>query len=87
MFAILVYDAGVKRDPKVLKLCRRYLTWVQNSVFEGELTEAKFRKLQKELESVINRDEDYIIVYLLENTRYSTRISMGTPKANEGFIL
>ncbi|WP_101494345.1 CRISPR-associated endonuclease Cas2 [Sulfobacillus thermosulfidooxidans] len=45
MFVILVYDAGVKRDPKILKTCRKYLNWIQNSVFEGELTEGKLKKI------------------------------------------
>ena len=34
MFVILVYDVGEKRVAKVLKICRKYLTWVQNSVLE-----------------------------------------------------
>ena len=35
-YFIAVYDINVKRGPKMLKLFRRYLNWVQNSVFEGE---------------------------------------------------
>ena len=50
MFVIVVYDFGEKRVAKALKICRKYLTWVQNSVFEGEITEGNFKKLQKELE-------------------------------------
>jgi len=46
MFVIMVYDAGERRNSKVLKVGRKYLHWVQNSVFEGELTEANYRKLQ-----------------------------------------
>ncbi|MEM3489884.1 MAG: CRISPR-associated endonuclease Cas2, partial [Nitrososphaerota archaeon] len=40
MYVILAYDIGEERVNKVLKICRKYLTWVQNSVFEGDLTEA-----------------------------------------------
>ena len=29
----------------MLKLCRKYLHWVQNSVFEGEITEVKLKEL------------------------------------------
>ncbi|MEN2993717.1 MAG: CRISPR-associated endonuclease Cas2, partial [Thermodesulfovibrio sp.] len=46
MRVILVYDINEKRVSKVLKTCRKYLHWVQNSVFEGELTEAKLEKLK-----------------------------------------
>jgi hypothetical protein len=40
MFVIVVYDANEKRVNKFLKTLRKYLTWVQNSVFEGEIEEA-----------------------------------------------
>ncbi|WP_053959466.1 CRISPR-associated endonuclease Cas2 [Sulfobacillus thermosulfidooxidans] len=87
MFVILVYDAGVKRDPKILKTCRKYLNWIQNSVFEGELTEGKFKKLQHELRDIINAQEDYIVIYVLSSQRYNSRITLGKPKVEEGFIL
>lgn len=88
MFVILVYDAGVKRDPKILKICRKYLNWVQNSVFEGETTEGKLKKLRRELADVINSKEDYIVMYVLDTRRYTSRISLGKPKVDaEGFIL
>ena len=49
MFVILVYDIGEKRVQKVLKTCRKYLYWVQNSVFEGDISNADFVKLKAEL--------------------------------------
>ncbi len=45
MYVILVYDFGEKRVNKMLKLCRRYLNWIQNSVFEGEISEARLKEL------------------------------------------
>ena len=45
MYVILVYDIGEKRVGKMLKLCRRYLSWIQNSVFEGEISEVKLKAL------------------------------------------
>jgi CRISPR-associated endonuclease Cas2 len=45
MYVILVYDFGEKRVNKMLKLCRKYLNWIQNSVFEGEISEAKLKEL------------------------------------------
>lgn len=29
----------------MLKLCRRYLNWIQNSVFEGEISEVRLKEL------------------------------------------
>ena len=45
MYVILVYDFGEKRVAKMLKLCRRYLNWVQNSVFEGEISDVRLKEL------------------------------------------
>ena len=39
MYLIMVYDINEKRVKKVLKIGRKYLDWIQNSVLEGEITE------------------------------------------------
>lgn len=83
MFLILVYDVGEKRVGKVLKICRKYLTWVQNSVLEGEITEAAYKKLKIELKRVIKEDEDSFIFYILRTTKYSERETMGVKKGGE----
>jgi CRISPR-associated protein Cas2 len=44
----MVYDVGVERVSKVLKVGRVYLTWIQNSVLEGEISEADLIKLKKQ---------------------------------------
>lgn len=63
MYVILVYDFGEKRVGKMLKLCRRYLNWVQNSVFEGEISEAKLKELLMFCDRFINKEEDSIIIF------------------------
>ena len=87
MFLILVYDVGQKRVGKVLKICRKYLNWVQNSVLEGEISDAAFKKLKLELERTINKDEDSVICYLLRTTKYSERQTMGIKKGGEERII
>ena len=83
MFIILVYDVCEKRVAKVLKTCRKYLHWVQNSVLEGEISEANFKKLKLELKRVINEKEDSVIFYILRTTKYSERETMGIKKGGE----
>lgn len=61
MYIIVVYDVGEKRVGKMLKLCRQYLCWIQNSVFEGELSEAKLRELK--IKGIIDQSEDSIIIF------------------------
>ncbi|MED0674140.1 CRISPR-associated endonuclease Cas2 [Aneurinibacillus thermoaerophilus] len=80
MFVILVYDVNQKRVAKALKTCRAYLNWVQNSVFEGEMTEANFKILKMKLEKIIDTSEDSIIIYTFRSTKYSRREIMGVEK-------
>jgi CRISPR-associated protein Cas2 len=76
-FYLAVYDVNVKRVAKMLKLFRRYLTWIQNSVFEGELTEAQFKRLQAEARALMEEEEDSVIFYELGNEKYVHRSVLG----------
>lgn len=87
MFVILVYDIAEKRVAKVLKKCREYLYWVQNSVFEGEITEAKLKKLKEELKRIIDKEEDSVVIYNLRTTKYSSREVIGQQKGGQNLIL
>ncbi len=80
MYFILMYDVNEKRVAKALKTCRRYLTWVQNSVFEGELSKAQYEKLKIDLKKVLNLEEDSVIIYELRDERYSNREVIGISK-------
>lgn len=80
MFVILFYDFGEKRVAKALKTCRKYLSWVQNSVFEGEITESNLKKLELELKQKMKKDEDSLIIYTFANMKYSTREVIGLEK-------
>lgn len=87
MFVILVYDFNQKRVGKALKLCRKYLSWVQNSVFEGEISKANYVKLKMELEGLIKSDEDSVIIYTFRSLKYSKREELGLKKGGDDFIL
>ncbi|ADL70063.1 CRISPR-associated endonuclease Cas2 [Thermoanaerobacterium thermosaccharolyticum] len=87
MFVILVYDVNEKRVNKVLKTCRKYLNWVQNSVLEGDISDANFRKLKSEISRIINKDEDSVIVYILRTTKYSDREILGLEKGGESLFI
>ena len=67
MFVILVYDIGEKRVAKALKIARKYLHWVQNSVLEGEISNANFVKLKTELKMMMDPTEDSVIFYTFPN--------------------
>jgi CRISPR-associated protein Cas2 len=57
-----VYDIGEKRVGKMLKLCRKYLNWIQNSVFEGEISEVQLKDLTLQAEKIM-KDDDSLIVF------------------------
>jgi len=80
IFLILVYDFNEKRVAKALKKCRKYLTWVQNSVFEGEISQANYKKLVKELTGIIKKEEDSVIIYNFETMNYFRRETFGVEK-------
>ena len=63
MYVILVYDCGEKRVVKMLKLCRRYLTWIQNSVFEGEITPVNLKRLKAEMKEIMDESYDSVFIF------------------------
>lgn len=80
MYVILVYDIGEKRVGKMLKLCRRYLHWIQNSVFEGEITEVKLRELLHEAKELMRPKEDSVIVFSSREERWLDKQIIGREK-------
>lgn len=87
MYVIIVYDVAPKRGAKVLKFLRQHLIWVQNSVFEGEITESSFEKIKQGLKEIINTQKDSIIYYTFDSKNYYERVLMGVEKnETESFI-
>lgn len=80
MYVILVYDMGEKRVGKMLKLCRRYLNWIQNSVFEGEITAVKLKELQVEAKKIMQMKDDSIIIFKSREERWLEKEVMGREK-------
>ncbi|ASJ02828.1 CRISPR-associated endonuclease Cas2 [Thermococcus profundus] len=67
MYVIVVYDVSVERVNKVKKFLRQHLHWVQNSVFEGEVTRAEFERIREKIRELINEDEDSVVIYKLRS--------------------
>lgn len=86
MYVIMVYDVNTKRVAKVLKISRRYLSWVQNSVMEGNLTKAQFRRLKEEVGQVINAKKDSVLFYTLRSENDVRRESLGVQKGEPEFF-
>ena len=78
MFVILTYDVGQKRVSKVMKTCCRYLFHVQNSVFEGVITQTRLKKLKWELERKIEKEVDRVCIYEFDSMKYSRKEQIGS---------
>lgn len=86
MYVIVVYDVGQKRVGKMLKLCRRYLTWIQNSVLEGELTEIQLTKLKAEANGLME-EHDSLIIFKSREERWLEKEVVGEERGSTDQIL
>ena len=57
-----------------------YLIWTQNSVFEGEITEAKLKKCLAELNKILNKEEDSLYIYRVKNSNNINKDIVGFEK-------
>ncbi len=80
MYIILVYDVEQKRVGKMLKLCRRYVNWIQNSVFEGEITDVKLKELLSEAGKIMNKEKDSIILFKSRQEKWLEKVVVGKEK-------
>lgn len=82
MYIILIYDIitddnSPRISRNIFKICKKYLTNIQKSVFEGNLTELEYMKLKSELNLYIRKNKDSIIVFKSRNERWLDKEFLG----------
>ena len=83
MYVILVYDIGEKRVGKMLKLCRKYLNWIQNSVFKGEISEVRLKELILKAEKIMKKEEDdSLIVFSSPTNKFLDKQIIGKERSS-----
>ena len=92
MYVVLVYDVsqqenGSKRWLRIFKICKKYLTHIQNSVFEGELSKAQLAKLQQELKLYIDEELDSVIIFKSRQEKWLDKEFWGRKDDPTSFIL
>ena len=87
MYVIAVYDIAEKRVGKMLKLFRRYLNWIQNSVFEGELSPAKLEALKYEAKAIMDPAYDSLIIFTSRQEQWLEKEIIGKEKSTLDNIL
>lgn len=65
-YAFVFYDVGEKRVQKVFKICKKYLSHFQYSVFRGEITPSQLIQLKTELQKIVVPEEDFICILKLK---------------------
>lgn len=92
MYVILVYDIktddyGQKILNKTFKICKKYLSHIQNSVFEGELSESQILKLKYEINDIIRDDIDSVILFKSRSDKWLKKELWGVQEdKNSNFI-
>jgi CRISPR-associated protein Cas2 len=87
MYVIIVYDVNVDRVAKICQYLRRYLDWVQNSVFEGELTDSQFKRIKHDLKEIMHEDEDSVRFYTFRTKEQVKVETMGVEKVTLSTII
>lgn len=87
MYVIVVYDVSVKRVNRICQYLRRYLNWIQNSVFEGELSKSMLEEIRVGIRKIINKNEDSIRIYILPSDKPLKREVIGIEKVELGNVI
>lgn len=83
-YAFIFYDVNEKRVAKVFKICKKYLSHYQKSVFRGEVTPSNLLLLKNELNKVINMQEDFICIIKLKNNNVYGEEVLGNQQYDTG---
>ena len=86
MYVLLTYDVEVAVVDRVKRACRRQLNHVQYSVFEGDITEAGYRRLTEKLKSIIG-EKGTVRVYRFRTERDFQLDELGVHKQVTGQFL
>ncbi len=71
----------------MLKLCRQYVNWIQNSVFEGEITEPKLKELKLRAMDIMDIKTDSLIIFYTRQEKWLEKEVVGKEKSSLGIIL
>ena len=82
MYVIIAYDVAVGRVNKVKKFLRTQLVWVQNSLFEGELTDSRYMEIKQTVSKIINPEIDCLTIYKFQSNKAMERENLGISKGD-----
>jgi CRISPR-associated protein Cas2 len=71
----------------MLKLCRQYVNWIQNSVFEGEISEPKLKELKLRAMELMEVKTDSLIIFYTRQEKWLEKEVVGKEKSTLDIIL
>lgn len=83
-YAFVFYDVNEKRVQKVFKVCKKYLSHYQNSVFRGDITPSRLISLREDLKKIIVEDEDFVCIIKVLNSGIFGEETLGGKKKETG---
>lgn len=83
-YVFVFYDVGEKRVQKVFKVCKKYLSHFQKSVFRGEMNPSKLIRFKTDLNKIIDKNEDFICIIKLMNDNVFGEEVIGSKGNNTG---
>ncbi|MFT9426742.1 MAG: CRISPR-associated endonuclease Cas2 [Sporolactobacillus sp.] len=86
-YAFVFYDVNEKRVQKVFKVCKKYLSHYQKSVFRGTISPSKLIKLEQELRRTINAKEDFVTIIKMKNDQQFQETEIGKPENFDSLFL
>ncbi|ACV48944.1 MULTISPECIES: CRISPR-associated endonuclease Cas2 [Halomicrobium] len=86
VYVVVVYDMEADRTHKMLKFLRRYLTHVQNSVLEGDVTEGDLEKIRSGVDDLLKPGESTIIYQISSEKLVDRSVFGDDPAADDQFL-
>jgi len=86
VYVVVVYDMEADRTHKMLKFLRRYLTHVQNSVLEGDVTEGDLEKIRSGVDELLKPGESTIIYQISSEKLVDRSVFGDDPAADDQFL-
>ncbi|WP_066506992.1 CRISPR-associated endonuclease Cas2 [Abyssisolibacter fermentans] len=86
-YVFLFYDVEECRCNKVFKVCKKYLSHYQKSVFRGEISPSRLISLKRDLKKVIEKNKDYVSIIKFINQSYFHEENLGLEVKKEEVLI
>ncbi len=86
MYVVIVYDVDETRVSRINRFLKRYVVWVQNSVFEGEISESLLRDLESRLKRLL-KDNDSVLIYATKTKSILDKKVIGTERGTTDNVI